>query len=273
MAETAKVDEDAGTIELTQITTLMCEVAAENAWKRGKRQHMVATRDIFGIVLSVRQKSNHIALCADNWRIHFDFEWGSNRGLKDEFVTAIHLPHIHYPVVRTTKYAGRGKPGGKQPASEPETVIAPSCITKRISNATGLCSNSSLPNGRTMSPTEIAGIYNFVRTTAGFRWRVRTDIAGMMIYADRWKSEGRTAYVLGRETFGDPWFVRFHLIDGTDDESKIAIRQRITPGGWGFDTFRGNLEVLQIGGDYEAYKHDAALLRMFSSVWEDRHAD
>lgn len=52
-----------------EIGALMCGVAADNVWKRGKRDFMMCSRNLFGINLSFREKGTQVALSCPNWRI------------------------------------------------------------------------------------------------------------------------------------------------------------------------------------------------------------
>jgi len=66
---------------MEDITALMCGVAADSTWKRGKRNFMIVDRDIIGTKIQVRYKSrlpgsrkpgdpiSSISLVTANWRI------------------------------------------------------------------------------------------------------------------------------------------------------------------------------------------------------------
>lgn len=54
---------------LKEIAALMCEVAAEGVWKRGRRDFMVIKKNLFGITVEVRQKGFVTAAVTPNWRV------------------------------------------------------------------------------------------------------------------------------------------------------------------------------------------------------------
>ncbi len=55
-----------------EVAALMCGVAADTSWKRGKRSFMVTNKDIFGIRLMVRHKGSIMAINTPTWRIAID---------------------------------------------------------------------------------------------------------------------------------------------------------------------------------------------------------
>lgn len=52
-----------------EVGALMCGVAVDNVWRRGKRNFMICSRSMFGINLTFREKGTAIALSCPNWRI------------------------------------------------------------------------------------------------------------------------------------------------------------------------------------------------------------
>lgn len=68
------------TPSLEDITSLMCGIAADSEWKRGKRNFMIVDRDMLGTKIQVRFKANlpgrvpggslsSISLVTANWRV------------------------------------------------------------------------------------------------------------------------------------------------------------------------------------------------------------
>jgi hypothetical protein len=117
---------EAGTLSLTEITTLMCAVAAENTWKRGKRDFMITTRDMFGIVLTVRHKQHHLAMTSDSWRISLQMVRAMDKKTREKakpFATV----NIPYMTIQTSRGAN-----GEYIKHEPITVFGEIPITAPV---------------------------------------------------------------------------------------------------------------------------------------------
>jgi hypothetical protein len=56
-------------VPMDEVCAVMCWTAADNVWKRGRRNHYVTKRDMFGMMLEVRSKGETTALVRPRWRI------------------------------------------------------------------------------------------------------------------------------------------------------------------------------------------------------------
>jgi hypothetical protein len=88
-----------------EIGAVMCAVADDNAWRRGKRGYMVVSRDLFGIKLMVRYKpeASLLALTSDDWRIAFNGFVHKNE-LFDKPERVFKVPFMHYPQVPGSRH-------------------------------------------------------------------------------------------------------------------------------------------------------------------------
>lgn len=129
-----------------------------------------------------------------------------------------------------------------------------------------------------LTDQEIAGLFNYIRLV-GSVLQNKADLAGMWFYGTYQTVRGGTRrdniYTITRlADFMDhpqehpyPWSIEFMVTDLTDDQMANGDYVRV-------HTFRhvsrpGGIKVLRINGDYDAFMKDAALIRMFSSVFED----
>lgn len=130
-----------------------------------------------------------------------------------------------------------------------------------------------------MLPDEIADLYNFVfKAGNGLRHdQPMANIGGMAFKNETWTFAGRTGYAVGRVVGEDRlWSVTFKLFAATTfrDQDAVAVYHRGTRAAFRYGGKRkvmaqktGRLEKTGISGSYDAYQHDAALLRMFESEW------
>jgi hypothetical protein len=99
-----------------EIGALMCGVAVDNVWRRGKRNFMICSRNMFGINLVFREKGTQIALSCPNWRIGatVNVRGQSSGGVK------VKVPTLHYGLV---KYVVGPSGRGTREKLPPATVI------------------------------------------------------------------------------------------------------------------------------------------------------
>jgi hypothetical protein len=130
-----------------------------------------------------------------------------------------------------------------------------------------------------VEPNEIVKLYDHVLIQSGRKHDARTVVAGMMISATRRARDGKAAFFLGREDGDRPWHISFRL----------QVLEKHAPSGFGKSTMIMMIRhaknqpetiacdnyafytpvILSYGGDYEAYRSDFTLLRMFSHEWFD----
>ncbi len=125
-----------------------------------------------------------------------------------------------------------------------------------------------------MEPKELAALYLFIRAQSRRYGEMGyTEIAGMLVYADRWTFSGHTGYVIGRgENTETPWNVTFKLVESDQyrDDRNVTIYHAAPRGRRGFDQVNSRTGIPTLvgtGGSYEGYMQDATLLRMFNHLW------
>lgn len=123
---------------VNEVAALMCRVADENPWKRGKRSFMVTSRDIFGLNLMVRQKHEMMAISTSSWRVAITLIHGmgsARQMMSDNSTVIVKLP-FKGPDAREIKrqlirYNRHGRT--QQPFQEPPlTTIAERLVAKEM---------------------------------------------------------------------------------------------------------------------------------------------
>ena len=73
------------TVSLKEIAGVIRSVAADNEWRRGRREFQTVKKNLFGFQLEVRNKNNKLSLKKDGWiirldlhRLYDDYMYGSN---------------------------------------------------------------------------------------------------------------------------------------------------------------------------------------------------
>lgn len=89
-----------------EIAALMCAVANDNLWRRGKRSFMICSRNLYGINLTFREKGTQVALSCPNWRVGATVNYrGQNEG-----GVLVKVPQMHTPYERVNRRNVRQPP-------------------------------------------------------------------------------------------------------------------------------------------------------------------
>lgn len=115
------------------------------------------------------------------------------------------------------------------------------------------------------------GIYNFIRRSGGYRTAAHSEVGGIPLTATRYTYAGKRNFSITRPGPTE-WSMKFVVVSPRyvePDTKKLWLRKPSTT--WvaevGEDFIHGRASVFAITGNYDSYKHDMALLRMFDSVW------